>query len=315
MFCMFAADVARCLNGAVAAGCGFFSCLENSTCDTDGMHEICELFLHTAATFNTEVSARFSPSPQRAHHCSHFSIALCCSSAGQNLCEEKPTVHLAGNLVQGFPDDPPLQHFPEDDRRGRYQRNLQQIPLAMFWYSLLSAWLKVQEECYSSLDICTVARTNPDAIGDVVQVPTHFPNRSGTHTHTHLRLHQQVGPDLKNPPNSWILPLRVSNLIQFCGNSVLVLANQQKLSLASTEGRHFLGSNICVLPLQILQHPAADPAGLRRTDGGGGEGRPRRQAGARHGDLPPAGPEQTLQHRLWLQHVQQPSQLEKHARV
>lgn len=75
-------------------------------------------------------------------------------------------------------------------------------PLAMFWCSPLSAWLKVQEECYSSLDICTVARTNPDTIGDVVQVPTHFPNRSGSHTHTHLRLHQQVGPDLKNPPNS-----------------------------------------------------------------------------------------------------------------
>ncbi|KAF3701702.1 Stanniocalcin [Channa argus] len=82
-------DVARCLNGAVTVGCEFFSCLENSTCDTDGMNEICELFLHTAATFNTEV----------------------------------------------------------------------------------------QEECYTSLDICTVARTNPDAIGEVVQVPTHFPNR------------------------------------------------------------------------------------------------------------------------------------------
>ncbi|KAG7218093.1 hypothetical protein INR49_020602 [Caranx melampygus] len=36
---------------------------------------------------------------------------------------------------------------------------------------------EVQEECYTSLDICTVARTNPDAIGEVVQVPAHFPNR------------------------------------------------------------------------------------------------------------------------------------------
>lgn len=181
MFCVFAADVARCLNDAVAAGCGFFSCLENSTCDTDGMHEICELFLHTAATFNTEVSGSVLP---KGPITIAVPVLLCCSPAGQNLCEEKPAVYLAGNLVQGFPDDPSLQHLPEDDCRGQYLRNLQQLPLAMFRYSLLPAAVQVQEECYTSLDICTVARTNPDTIADVVQVPTHFPNRSATHTHT-----------------------------------------------------------------------------------------------------------------------------------
>lgn len=36
---------------------------------------------------------------------------------------------------------------------------------------------EVQEECYKKLDLCEVARTNPEAIGDVVQVPSTFPNR------------------------------------------------------------------------------------------------------------------------------------------
>lgn len=69
------------------------------------------------------------------------------------------------------------------------------------------------------------------------------------------------------------------------------------------------------LVVQILQHSAADPAGLRRADSGVSEGRPRGQVRPGHGDLPSAGPEQTLRHRLWPQHLQQPLQLEKHACV